>query len=192
MTSNTGRTSTSAGTLAVTRPASVTAIGIAGFAIALALASQVALPIPGTPVPITLQPLVVVLAGMWLGPVAGAASMLLYLAAGALGLPVFSPFGAPGIARFLGPTGGYLFAYPVAAFVSGALARRTSTLLGRWVAALAGTTVLLLGGLAQLAVISGGLAQALPLAIHPFLPLDAVKALVAALLVPKSTVRAPG
>ena len=173
------------------RPSRVVAIGVVGFAIALALASQVAVPIPGTPVPITLQPLVVVLAGMWLGPVAGAASMVLYLCAGAAGLPVFSPFGAPGIARFVGPTGGYLFAYPVAAFVAGALARRSSTLLGRWIAALAGTTVLLLGGLAQLAILSGSLAQALPLAIHPFVPLDAVKALVAALLVPRSTLRAP-
>ena len=173
------------------RPSRVVAIGVVGFAITLALASQVAVPIPGTPVPITLQPLVVVLAGMWLGPVAGAASMVLYLCAGAAGLPVFSPFGAPGIARFVGPTGGYLFAYPVAAFVAGALARRSSTLLGRWIAALAGTTVLLLGGLAQLAILSGSLAQALPLAIHPFVPLDAVKARVAALLVPRSTLRAP-
>ena len=173
------------------RPSRVVAIGIVGFAAALALASQVAVPIPGTPVPITLQPLVVVLAGMWLGPVAGAASMVLYLCVGATGLPVFSPFGAPGIARFFGPTGGYLFAYPVAAFVAGALARRTSSLLGRWAAALAGTTVLLLGGLAQLAILNGSLATAIPLAIHPFLPLDAVKALVAALLVPRSTLRAP-
>jgi len=179
-------------TLAVSRrPSKVVAIGVVGFAIALALASQVAIPIPGTPVPITLQPLVVVLAGMWLGPVAGAASMVLYLAAGAAGLPVFSPFGAPGLARFVGPTGGYLIAYPFAAFVAGALARRTGTLLGRWGAALAGSAVLLLGGLAQLAVMAGSVSQALPLAVHPFLPLDAVKALVAALLVPKSTVRAP-
>src|SRR5687767_9135823 len=101
------------------RPAHTLAIGIVGFAIALALASQVAVPIPGTPVPITLQPFVVVLAGLWLGPVAGASSMVLYLALGAAGLPVFSPFGAPGIARFVGPTGGYLFAYPFAAFVAG-------------------------------------------------------------------------
>ena len=176
------------------RPTGVVAIGIVGFAAALALASQVAVPIPGTPVPITLQPLVVVLAGMWLGPVAGAASMVLYLAVGATGVPVFSPFGAPGIARFLGPTGGYLFAYPVSAFVAGALAQRSTTLPGRWVAALVGTTVLLLGGLAQLVVITGSLRHALPLAIHPFLPLDAVKALVAALLVPmvpRSTHRAP-
>ncbi len=179
-------------TLAVLRrPSRVVAIGILGFAVALALASQVAIPIPGTPVPITLQPLVVVLAGMWLGPVAGAASMILYLAAGAAGLPVFSPYGAPGLARFVGPTGGYLFAYPIAAFVAGTLSLRTRTLPGRWVAALAGTTVLLLGGLAQLAVLTGSLSQALPLAVHPFVPLDAVKALVAALLVPKSTLRAP-
>lgn len=179
-------------TLAVTRrPSRVVAIGILGFAVALALASQVAIPIPGTPVPITLQPLVVVLAGMWLGPAAGAASMILYLAAGAAGLPVFSPFGAPGFARFVGPTGGYLLAYPIAAFVAGTLSLRARSLFGRWVAALAGTTVLLLGGLAQLAMLTGSLSQALPLAVHPFLPLDAVKALVAALLVPKSTLRAP-
>jgi len=173
------------------RPSRVVAIGVLGFAVALALASQVAIPIPGTPVPITLQPLIVVLAGMWLGPVAGAASMILHLAAGAIGLPVFSPYGAPGLARFFGPTGGYLLAYPIAAFVAGALSLRARSLLGRWLAALAGTTVLLLGGLTQLTVLTGSLGVALPLAVHPFVALDAVKALVAALLVPKSTLRAP-
>ena len=179
-------------TLAVTRrPARIVAIGIVGFAAALALASQVAVPIPGTPVPITLQPLVVVLAGMWLGPKAGAASMLLYLAVGATGVPVFSPYGAPGIARFLGPTGGYLFAYPAAAFVAGVVSGRAQSLLGRWVAALAGTTVLLLGGLVQLAILTGSVSQAMSLGVHQFLPLDAVKALIAALLVPKATPRAP-
>ena len=71
------------------RDARLTIAGIAGFSIALALASQVAIPLPFTPVPITLQPLVVVLAGLMLGPAAGAASMVLYLAAGAAGLPVF-------------------------------------------------------------------------------------------------------
>ena len=178
-------------TLVVRREPKIVAIGIVGFAIALALASQVAVPIPGTPVPITLQPLVVVLAGMWLGPAAGAASMVLYLIAGATGLPVFSPFGAPGIARFVGPTGGYLFAYPVAAVVAGALSRRMPSLLGRWVAALAGSTVLLLGGIAQLAVLNGSLSVAMSLGLHPFVPLDALKALIAALLVPKSSLRAP-
>jgi biotin transport system substrate-specific component len=89
-----------------------------GFAVAMAAAAQVSMPIPGTPVPFSLTPLVVVLAGLMLGPIAGAASMLIYLAAGATGLPVFSPIGAPGIARFFGPTGGYLFAYPAAARAS--------------------------------------------------------------------------
>jgi biotin transport system substrate-specific component len=173
------------------RSTRVRAIGVVGFALALALASQAAVPIPGTPVPITLQPFVVILAGLWLGPVAGAASMLLYLAAGAAGLPVFSPFGAPGIARFAGPTGGYLIAYPFAAFVAGALARRARSLAGRWLAALAGTAVLLLGGLAQLALLTGSVSQAVTLGLHPFVPLDAVKALIAAMLAPKSTIRAP-
>src|SRR2546423_10980860 len=112
------------------RDARLTIAGIAGFWIALALASQVAIPLPFTPVPITLQPLVVVLAGLMLGPAAGAASMVLYLAAGAAGLPVFTPLGAPGIARFFGPTGGYLIAYPPAAHVAGPLPLRAPPLPG--------------------------------------------------------------
>ena len=106
-------------TQSLSRSRAVTIIGIVGFAAAVAAASQIAIPLPGTPVPVTLQPMLVILAGMLLGPIAGATSMLLYLAAGATGLPVFTPMGAPGIARFFGPTGGYLIAYPVAAFVAG-------------------------------------------------------------------------
>src|SRR5881397_3801379 len=101
------------------------------FAAAVAAASQIAIPLPFTPVPITLQPMLVIMAGMMLGPVAGASSMLLYLAAGAAGLPVFTPMGAPGIARLFGPTGGYLIAYPIAAFISGAIAVRFASLGGR-------------------------------------------------------------
>src|SRR5207302_8075275 len=105
--------------------------GAALFAAAVAAASQIAIPLPWTPVPVTLQPMLVILAGMMLGPVAGAASMLLYLAAGAAGLPVFTPIGAPGIARFVGPTGGYLIAYPAAAWVAGTLAFRAGSWRGR-------------------------------------------------------------
>src|SRR6476659_8985067 len=108
------------------RSAAITAFGIVGFAAAVAAASQIAIPIPGTPVPFTLQPMLVVLAGILLGPAAGATSMLLYLLAGAAGLPVFTPIGLPGIARFFGPTGGYLIAYPAAAFVAGWLTRRAT------------------------------------------------------------------
>src|SRR5262245_42323494 len=142
-------------TQTLTRDRWTTAFGIVGFAAALAAASQVAIAIPGTPVPITLQPFVVVLTGMWLGPVAGAASMILYLCAGATGLPVFAPMGAPGIARFFGPTGGYLIAYPASAYVAGLLSRRAQTLTGRWLAAVAGIALLFVGGITQITCNTG-------------------------------------
>src|SRR6476619_5025652 len=145
-----------------------TAVGIVGFAAAVAAASQIAIPLPFTPVPLTLQPMLVILAGMFLGPVAGAASMALYLAAGAAGLPVFTPIGAPGIARFFGPTGGYLLAYPAAAWVAGALNKRASTLFTRSLAAIAGMVVIFFGGLAQLTLLSGSVTRAVQLGITPF------------------------
>lgn len=163
------------------------ALGAIAFAALLAAASQFAIPIPGTPVPITLQPLVVVLAGLVLGPAAAAASMVMYLAAGAAGLPVFAPVGAPGLARLLGPTGGYLLAYPAAAVVAGALGWRPlgqtpATFARRVAAAAAGILVLYAGGVAQLAVLTGGLAGAVELGVPPFVAFDALKAVVAAAL----------
>ena len=157
-----------------------TAVGVVGFAVAVAAASQIAVPLPFTPVPVTLQPMLVILAGMWLGPLAGAASMLLYLAAGATGLPVFTPMGAPGIARFFGPTGGYLLAYPAAAYVAGLLSGRASSLAGRWFAGVAGIAVIFLGGITQLAMLNGGVGRAVQLGITPFAALDIVKAFAAA------------
>jgi biotin transport system substrate-specific component len=167
---------------APSRHVRLTVVGVVGFAIALAAASQVAIPLPFTPVPITLQPMIVVLAGLMLGPVAGVASMVLYLAAGAAGLPVFAPIGAPGIARFFGPTGGYLIAYPAAAFVAGALGQRVPTLLGRWLAATAGSAVILLGGVAELTLINASLTRAIAIGLTPFALLDVVKAFVAAVV----------
>jgi biotin transport system substrate-specific component len=164
------------------RDSRLTLVGVVGFAAILAAASQIAIPLPFTPVPITLQPLVVVLAGLMLGPIAGAGSMVLYLAAGASGLPVFAPVGATGIARFLGPTGGYLIAYPAAAFVAGALARRAPSLLGRWLAATAGVVIILFGGVAQLAILNASLGRAVVFGLTPFALLDVAKAFVAALI----------
>ena len=163
-----------------TKPSTI--VGTVGFAVALAAAAQVTFAIPGTPVPFSLQPLVVVLAGLMLGPVAGAASMALYLAAGALGAPVFSPIpGLPqGFARFMGPTGGYLIAYPVAAWVAGTLAGKQSTFFRRFLASCAGIAMIFVGGIAQLTIQTGSIGRALELGITPFVPLDAVKALIAA------------
>src|SRR4051812_14921699 len=169
----------------------IAAIGIVGFAGAVAAASQIAIPLPFTPVPLTLQPMLVILAGMMLGPVAGAASMALYLAAGAVGLPVFTPLGAPGVARFLGPTGGYLIAYPVAAWVAGALFNRARSLGTRWAAGAAGIAVIYVGGVAQLSLLNGDFARALAMGVTPFAALDLVKAWVAAAIAsPKASRRA--
>jgi biotin transport system substrate-specific component len=173
-------------TTVLMRDTRTTALGVAGFAVALAAASQVAIPIPGTPVPMTLQPLVVVLAGLWLGPIAGATSMALYLAAGMAGLPVFAPMGAPGFARLLGPTGGYLWAYPVAAFVAGLVAARRRDFAFRVLAAATGIAVIHLGGFLQLLALTGSAERAIALGATPFLPLDLLKVLTAAALSPKT------
>jgi len=166
----------------LSQPKVLAALGTVGFAAALAAASQVAIPIPGTPVPITLQPMVVVLAGMMLGARLGAASMLLYIIIGSLGVPVWAPMGAPGIARLMGPTGGYIIAYPVVAFVAGAIAAKFPTLIGRWAAAMCGMIVLFIGGVTQLTILTGSLGQALAFGVTPFALFDIVKAFIAALV----------
>jgi len=171
--------------LPIPRPRAVTVVGVIGFAIALAAASRVAFPLPFTPVPITLQPLVVVLAGLWLGPVAGAASMVLYVIAGASGLPVFQPFGAPGILRLLGPTGGYLLAYPVAAALTGRLALGAAGYWDRFRAAAWGMVMIYLGGLAQLTLLTGDVGSAMWLGLVPFVLFDILKAALAAAVPPR-------
>jgi biotin transport system substrate-specific component len=165
--------------LAVRSPRS-RAIGVVIVAIALALASQIAVPLPRTPVPLTLQPFVVVLAGLLIGPIDAAAAMVLYLAAGAAGAPVFAPMGAPGLARLLGPTGGYLLAYPAAAAIAGWLGAGRERFGTRLVAAVAGMLVLYVGGLAQLTIITGSLSAAAVFGVLPFVAADLLKAIVAA------------
>jgi biotin transport system substrate-specific component len=173
-------------TLVLARPRSrgILVAGVVGFAAALALSAQVAVPLPGTPVPLTLQPLLVVLAGLCLGPRAAAASMMLYLAAGAAGMPVWAPGGAPGLLRLAGPTGGYLLAMPFAAYAAGLLASGAAGFASRLGAASAGILVMYAGGLLQLAVLTGGLGRAAVLGVLPFVALDLVKAVVAALVAP--------
>ncbi|NIN55326.1 MAG: biotin transporter BioY, partial [Hydrogenophaga sp.] len=95
-----------------------------------------------------------------LGPRLGAASMVVYLALGAAGLPMFAPVGLPGAARLLGPTGGYLLACPLAAAVMGVAVSRTRTWLGLAIGLVAGTAVIHLGGVAQLAILSGSIGAA--------------------------------
>jgi biotin transport system substrate-specific component len=165
--------------LAARTPRSRT-LGVLVVVGALALASQLAIPLPNTTVPLTLQPFVVVLAGLLIGPLDAAAAMVLYLIAGAAGLPVFAPMGPPGLARLLSTTGGYLLAYPLAAAVAGWLGAGRERFATRLMAACAGILALYVGGLAQLFVITGSLATAALMGVVPFVGADLLKALVAA------------
>ena len=100
------------------------ALRIAAANILLVLCAHVVIPLPWTQVPITGQTFGVLLVAMLLGARRGAITLILYLLEGAAGLPVFQPLGLPGLARFAGPTAGYLFSYPAAAFVTGWLVER--------------------------------------------------------------------
>jgi biotin transport system substrate-specific component len=155
-----------------------------------AVAAQVSVPLPFTPVPFTFQPMVVLVGAAALGARLGAASQLLYLALGVAGLPVFaaSPVLAQGAARLLGPTGGYLMSYPLAAFVAGALAERgfDRRYLTAVLAMTCGLAVVFAGGVFWLAafVQARGLSAALGEGFYPFIVADFIKLLLAAGVMP--------
>ena len=145
-------------------------------------AAQISVPLPGTPVPMTLQPLAVLLVGGLLGPGLGFASLILYLALGAAGLPVFTPVGLPGIGRLFGPTGGYLLAFPIAAFAVGKLAGDGRRLARIGLACLVGMALIYLGGLAQLLLLTGSVGTAARFGTVPFIGGDLLKVAIAALV----------
>lgn len=163
-------------------------IGVAVFAAATAFGARVAIPIPGTPVPFTLQVVCVILAGSVLGPRLGAASQALYLAIGAAGAPIFAAGG--GVAYLLGPTGGYLLAFPAAAFTVGLVAGRDRGTTRLVLGLVAGVATIHVGGAAWLAVITGSLDQALTVGVAPFLAFDVVKVALASLISVKLRSRA--
>jgi biotin transport system substrate-specific component len=147
----------------------------------VAVSAQIVVPLPLSPVPMTLQPLAVLVVGGLLGPAQGTAALALYLALGVLGLPVFAG-GGSGVARLLGPTGGYLLAFPVAAAVTGALAGRGS-LFRVLLACALGMVVIHLGGVAQLALLGGDPGVALRIGFVPFLTGDLLKVGLAAAVI---------
>lgn len=160
-------------------------IAVSAFAAATALGAQVAVPVPFTPVPVTLQTLFVVLAGAMLGPRLGAASMMTYLAMGAAGLPVFAA-GAFGLPYLVGPTGGYLLAFPATAFAAGWVAQRVPRGAAEGPLLFAGlflaSLVTLGGGAAWLGALTGDLRGAVALGLVPFLAGDVVKVGLATLI----------
>jgi biotin transport system substrate-specific component len=155
-----------------------------------AIAAQISIPLPFTPVPFTFQPMVVLVGAAALGSRLGMASQIVYLALGLLGLPVFaaSPVLPQGILRLFGPTGGYLMSYPFAAFVAGYLAergfdRRYASFV---LAMVTGLAVVFAGGVAWLAVAqpARGIGAALAAGFYPFILADLAKLLVAASVMP--------
>jgi len=151
------------------------------FAVLTALGAYLSVPLPVGPVPLSMQTLFVVLSGLLLGARLGAAAQGLYLTAGFLGLPVFAQgFGGPGV--LLGPTGGYLLAFPAAAALAGWLADRgrrlggSASLSALAAGAVVGGAIILLGGWAQLAVLGGNPVRAAAVGVLPFLTGDAIKA----------------
>jgi biotin transport system substrate-specific component len=161
-------------------------VAVAAFVIAMALAAHVRVPVPFTPVPLTLQTMFVFLAGALMGPWLGGSAMITYLTVGAVGLPVFAG-GQFGLAYLFGPTGGYLLAFPAAAVVAGYLARpgtRRGLLDAArvWVGFAAAAMVILASGAAWLAVLTGDLAGAVALGIAPFVAGEAIKVTLATLV----------
>lgn len=153
-------------------------------AMVVALSAQVAIPVPFSPVPMTLQPLAVLAVGGLLGGTGGLLALVLYLVLGVLGLPVFAPGGLPGILRLLGPTGGYLLAFPIAAGLTGALIERGQRSVPRVLLACAlGMVVIHAGGVAQLALLGGDPGLAFRVGFIPFFTGDLVKLGLAAALI---------
>ena len=153
------------------------------------VAAQISIPLPFTPVPFTLQPMVVLLAGAALGSRLGMTTQICYLALGLAGLPVFAASALPqGFARFLGPTGGYLMSYPFAAFVAGYLAERgfDRRYLTSVIAMTAGLSVVFAFGVTWLAFGTPhvGLSAAIATGLVPFVPADIFKLLLAATVLP--------
>lgn len=155
---------------------------VVGASFFVALCARITLPLPFTPVPLTLQNFGVLLVALALGSKRGFAALALYLAEGASGMPVFNPAGAGGLAQFLGPTGGYLLAYPVVAFVAGLIAERGNKSFARYaLAGLAGELVLFAGGLSWLAIMAhASWSLAAQFGLYPFVFAEIAKVMAAA------------
>lgn len=161
-------------------------LAVAGAALLVALAAQVVVPVPFSPVPMTLQPLAVLVVGGLLGAGSGLAALVLYLLLGIVGLPVFAA-GSSGFLHLMGPTGGYLLAFPLAAAATGALAGRLDTerpsVLRVLLACALGMVIIHVGGVAQLALLGGDPRLAFRIGFVPFFTGDLIKIGLAAGLI---------
>jgi biotin transport system substrate-specific component len=147
----------------------------------VALCARVTIPLPFTPVPLTLQNFGVLLVGLTLGARRGFVAMALYLIEGVSGLPVFNPTGPGGIAQLVGPTGGFLMAYPLVAGVAGLILNTGKPTFAR--AALSGLLaeiVLFASGIGWLIIFTLSVSQAVRFGFYWFISAEIIKVMFAA------------
>jgi len=153
---------------------------VVGASLFVALCARVTIPLP-TPVPLTLQNCGVLVVGLLLGSRRGFAALALYLAEGAAGLPVFNPMGPGGILQLLGPTGGFLMAYPFVAALAGFwMESGRKTFANAAVAGTAAEILLFAGGLSWLAIWTGSIQTAFRIGLDWFVFAEIIKVLLAA------------
>jgi biotin transport system substrate-specific component len=154
---------------------------VVGASLFVALCARITIPLPFTPVPLTVQNFGVLLVGLLLGSRRGFAALALYLAEGAFGLPVFNPTGLGGVAQLMGATGGFLLAYPLVAWLAGYVMEHGRKSFARAaMGGLLGEIVLFTSGLTWLAVLTHSIAQAFRWGLYWFLFAEIIKVMMAA------------
>jgi biotin transport system substrate-specific component len=155
---------------------------IVSASVFVAVCARITIPLmPLTPVPLTVQNFAVLLVGLLLGSRRGFAAMMLYLAEGISGLPVFNPTGPGGVAQLFGVTGGFLLAYPFVAFVAGYIFERGTRNFARAaIAGVLGEALLFVSGLAWLYAFTHSLARAAYFGLYWFLAAEVIKVMAAA------------
>ena len=156
---------------------------VVGASLFVACCARVSLPLPFTPIPLTLANFGVLVVGLMLGARLGFLALTLYLIEGATGLPVFSPTGPGGFAQLIGPAGGFLLAYPLAAAVAGGIGRSGKATLSRTTAAaLLADIVLFAGGISWLAILTRSFSQAVDYGLYWFVFAEVSKVMLAAVV----------
>jgi len=159
---------------------------VIGASLFVALCARLTLPLPFTPVPLTLQNFGVLLVGLSLGSRRGFAALVLYLAEGLMGMPVFSPTGPGGVAQLLGPTGGFLLAYPFVAGIAGwvfeekAIGNIRNSFARASTACFLAEIYLFVGGLSWLALLTHSFVQAIRFGLYWFVFAEVIKIMSAA------------
>lgn len=157
---------------------------VIGASLFVALCAKITLPLPFTPVPLTLENFAVLLVGLTLGSRRGFAALLVFLLEGAMGMPVFAQTGIGGIAQIIGPTGGFLIAYPfVAGFAGWIMERGRKTFARAAVAGLLAECVLFAGGIGWLFVLTHSMSMALRFGLYWFIFAEIIKVLMSSAIV---------